>query len=133
MDEKKREENTAQKARDVAQRASSNKGKSYRKEKLPELLKHLAAEFFQRELDSSSLVTITKAELSQNKKRVTIFFTVLPEEKELTVLAFFEKQRGALAQYVDDHARIGRMPEIKFSVDTGEKNRQRIDFLTQND
>jgi ribosome-binding factor A len=33
---------------------------------------------------------------------------------------------------VDTRLKVGRMPEISFAVDTGEKNRQRIDFLLKN-
>ncbi|PJA33830.1 MAG: hypothetical protein CO184_00965 [Candidatus Zambryskibacteria bacterium CG_4_9_14_3_um_filter_40_16] len=32
--------------------------------------------------------------------------------------------------FIDKHARIGRMPTIEFAVDWGEKNRQKIDFLS---
>ena len=105
---------------------------SHRKEKLPELLKHLAAEFIERESNRTSLVTVTNASISDSQKQVKILFTVLPEDQEEVVLEFLNRKRDFF-EYIDKHARIGRMPEIEFIIDTGEKNRQRIDFLLQSE
>jgi ribosome-binding factor A len=109
------------------------KPKSYRKEKLPELIQHLAADFIQRESSGKTLITVTSAELSTNKKRVTIYFTVLPEGQEEAVEEFLSRRKRDFFDYVDLHARVGRMPEIRFTLDRGEKNRQRIDFLINNE
>jgi ribosome-binding factor A len=106
---------------------------SHRKEKLPELLKHLAAEFVERESNRTSLVTITGATISPSQKQVRILFTVLPENDEDTVLDFLNRKKRDFFEYVDKRAKIGRMPEIRFVVDIGEKNRQRIDFLSKTD
>jgi ribosome-binding factor A len=103
---------------------------SYRKQRLPELLQHLAAEFLERESNHTSLITVTRAELSQDSKRVQIFFTVLPDDKEEQALEFANRRKKDFAEFVDKHGRVGRMPEIKFSIDIGEKNRQRIDELS---
>jgi ribosome-binding factor A len=106
---------------------------SHRKEKLPELLKHLAAEFIERESNRTSLVTVTNASISDSQKQVKILFTVLPEDQEEVVLEFLNRKKRDFFEYIDKHARIGRMPEIEFIIDTGEKNRQRIDFLLQSE
>ncbi len=105
---------------------------SYRKEKLPELLKHLAAEFIERESNRTSLVTVTNASVSESQKQVKILFTVLPEKEEEVVLEFLNRKKKDFYDYVDSRARIGRMPLVQFVIDEGEKNRQRIDFLSQN-
>ncbi len=109
------------------------KGISHRKEKLPELLQHLAAEWIERESNRTSLITVTGSQISDNQKRVRILFTVLPESQEPAVLDLLKRRMGDFINYIEKHARIGRMPEIEFSIDSGEKNRQRIDFLLEND
>jgi len=106
---------------------------SRRKEKLPELLKHLAAEFIERESNRSSLITITNALLSQNGQHVKILFTVLPDNQEKTVLEFLQRKKKDFFEFVDKNAKIGRMPRVDFAIDAGEKNRQRIEFLSQNE
>ncbi|OHB04296.1 MAG: hypothetical protein A2920_03230 [Candidatus Zambryskibacteria bacterium RIFCSPLOWO2_01_FULL_43_17] len=106
---------------------------SHRKEKLPKLLEHLAAEFVQGESNQTSLITITGSDITPNQRRVTIYFTTLPEGQEVAVGEFLKRRTHDFLQFVDSRAKIGRMPEIAFVFDKGEKNRQRIDFLLQNE
>jgi ribosome-binding factor A len=106
---------------------------SYRKEKLPETLKQLAAEFIERESGKASLITVTGASISNNGQRVKILFTVLPENKEREAASFIMRRKKDFAAFVDKRGRIGRMPQIEFSLDLGEKNRQRIEFLSKNE
>lgn len=111
----------------------SRKNHSRRKDKLPELLKHLAAEFVERESNRSSLITITNTILSQNGQHIKILFTVLPETQEQAALDFLQRKKKEFFEFVDKNARVGRMPKIDFAIDVGEKNRQRIEFLSQNE
>ena len=104
---------------------------SYRKEKLPELLKRLAAEFIEREYNRSSLITVTGANISANQQNVDILYTVLPTEEEQNAKKFLDVNNSDFLQFVDAHARIGRMPKISFQLDIGEKNRQRIDEISK--
>ena len=104
---------------------------SYRKEKLPELLKRLAAEFIEREYNSPSLVTVTGANISTNQKNVDILYTVLPDKDEGVVKKFLDLNNNNFIEFIDSHARIGRMPSIRFLLDIGEKNRQRIEEISK--
>lgn len=106
---------------------------SYRKEKLPETLRHLAAEFVERESNRKSLITITGAVISDSQRSAKILFTVLPDNQEKAVLDFLNRKRRDFLEFVDKNARIGRMPKVEFVLDVGEKNRQKIDFLINND
>ncbi len=99
-------------------------------EKLPQELQHLAAEFLERESNRTSLITVTRAVLSENKKYVTIFITVFPTDKEEAALEFVKRQRTEFIAYINKHSKIGRLPTITFEIDLGEKNRQRIDELS---
>jgi ribosome-binding factor A len=106
---------------------------SRRNEKLPELLMHLAAEWIELESNRTSLITVTNARMSENGRRIVIYYTVLPDDKEGVVSEFLNRRKRDFFAYVDKKAKIGRMPEIQFAFDVGEKNRQRIDFLLENE
>lgn len=106
---------------------------AFRSEKLRVLCEHLAADFFNRESSGASLITVTGSRLSPDGKYVTIFFTVLPEHKEPAALDFAKRRRGEFKEYVMNHAKIGRIPFFDFAIDEGEKNRQKIERLAQED
>lgn len=106
---------------------------TYRNEKLPELIKHLAAEYLSHESNRTSLITITGCKLSGDSKRALILYTVLPDNQEAAAKDFLTRKRGDFKTYVQDHSRIGRIPQLTFALDNGEKNRQKIDFLLGNE
>ncbi len=98
-------------------------------EKMKEIIRELAAEYFQRESNGTSLITITAIELRSRNSRATILFTVMPENQEMAALDFMTRQLSSFREYVSEHARIMRTPFFDVALDRGEKNRQRIDQL----
>jgi ribosome-binding factor A len=98
--------------------------------KTEELLKHLAAEFLQRESNRQSLVTVTGIELYDKRSKARILITVFPEDKQEAALDFARRKRSEFRDYLKKHARIHRLPQIDFDIDLGEKNRQRIDRIS---
>ena len=106
---------------------------AFKDEKIIELIKNKAAVFLQNEASPSSLITVTNAALSSDSKRATIFFTVFPIEKEKTALEFAKRKRKEFKQFMMSETRLGRIPLFDFEIDNGEKNRQRIDTISQND
>ena len=107
--------------------------KRYREQKLSEEIRHLAAKFLTDISNRSSLITITSATVSDDGKYATIFFTVLPEDKETEALALLKRRRSDFKEFVKAESRIGRIPFFDFEIDTGEKNRQNIDRLIGED
>lgn len=103
---------------------------SFKEEKTIDLIKKLAAEFFERESSRVSLMTITDAKVSSDLKNATVFFTVLPESKEAQALDFAKRKRGEFREFFKDHSRIMKIPFFDFEIDLGEKNRQRIDEIS---
>lgn len=96
---------------------------------MTEVVAHTAAEFYARESNGTSLITVTRADVSSDLKRATIFLSVLPVTAEEQALAFAKRTRTELKQFM--HARgIGRPPFIEVVLDIGEKNRQAVDKLT---
>lgn len=102
---------------------------SRRQIQVAETLAHLAADFFARESNRQSLVTVTRADVSPDFKNVSIFFTVLPEKYEDAALKFAKRNRSEFREYIKEHVRMKFLPTFDFEIDYGEKNRQRIDDL----
>ena len=98
--------------------------------KIGEELMHRAAEFFARTANRDTLLTVTNADISPDMRRATILFTVYPESKETAALSFANRQRSEFREYLKGNTRLKYLPAIEFALDLGEKNRQRIDDLT---
>ena len=105
---------------------------SLRDEKMMGQIKELAARFFSMESNRTSLVTVTSVALADNGKEATVFFTVFPEDKEDAVLDFAKRKRSEFKHFIKEESRLGRIPFVDFEIDKGEKNRQRIDELSNN-
>ena len=103
-----------------------------RQEKVSENIKHLSAEFLQRESSGSSLITVTNTDISKDLKRATIFITVLPETSEDSALNFAKRKRSDIRNYIRTKLKMKTLPFLDFEIDKGEKNRQRIDELSLN-
>lgn len=107
---------------------------SYHKDKLHELLKELAAEFIELESNRTSLITVTDIDLAPDESKGTIFITVFPSEKEDAAVDFINRRSRDFKDFIKKkRARIRRLPNMRFEIDRGEKNRQRIDELIYDD
>ncbi len=95
-----------------------------------EVIHRLAAEFIRAESTKSSLITVTRVEISPTGKEAKIFFTTLPETQEDTALKFLERKNPEFKSYLREHSRIGFIPHIDFHIDYGERNRQRLDEIS---
>ncbi len=104
---------------------------SKRQTQVSEQLAHLAADFFARESNHNSLITVTHADVSPDLKNTRIYITVLPEKFEDTVLLFAKRNRTDFREFIKSHSRMSFLPNVDFEIDYGEKNRQRIDDLTR--
>ncbi len=103
-----------------------------RDQKLKDIIKAAAAEFLQRESNYVSLLTVTDISLSDKGNRATIFFTVLPEDKEKAALDFAKRKRAEFRDFFKGKARMRALPFFDFEIDKGEKNRQKIDEIARN-
>lgn len=92
---------------------------------------HLAAQFINQLSNRQSLITVTRSVLSQDERRVDIFFTVLPEDKEDEVAFFLTRNRAEFRDYLKKHTgNLRFVPTVDFILDAGEKNRQVLDTLS---
>ena len=100
------------------------------KERDVEALREAAAEFLSREAGRQSLVTVTRAHLSDDRKRGVIFITVFPTAAEVAALAFANRNRREFTDFFVKRVRGMAPPHVEFVIDEGEKNRQRLDELS---
>lgn len=96
-------------------------------------LKNIAADFFERESNGASLITITRCEISRDLKHSTLFLSVLPESKEEAAINFARRMRPDLRNYVKKRFKTKSIPFFEVEIDYGEKNRQHIDNLMRSE
>lgn len=103
-----------------------------RDQKLKDIIKEAAALFLQRESNYTSILTVTDISLSDRGNQATIFFTVLPDNKEKAALDFVKRKRAEFREFFKSRARMRALPFFDFEIDKGEKNRQKIDEIARN-
>ena len=104
---------------------------SIRQEKVAELIKKIAAEYLVRESNTSSLITVTRTDVASDLRRAMIYFTVLPESEEESVVEFLSRKEYDFKEYVKKNASLQFLPKTSFVLDLGEKNRIKIDELSK--
>ena len=100
-------------------------------EKIKEIIRELAAQFFSRESNRMSMITITDVDLVSHGGKAIILMTVLPEEQEEAALGFAHRQLTDFKEFVQKNSRIARIPFFEVAIDKGEKNRQRLDEIAK--
>ncbi len=99
-------------------------------DRMQSLICRLSAEYLAREGGDKSLITVTRATLSEDRKYATIFFSAFPESYEGEAMSFVKRKAGDIREYLECHARMGHVPFLRFELDLGEKNRQKIETLS---
>lgn len=102
-----------------------------RQSQVAQLIAERAADYFARESNYLSLITVTRADISPDLKNITVFLSVLPVSAEQEALDFAKRSRSEFRHYISEKTRLKHVPTIDFEIDYGEKNRQRIDDLTR--
>ncbi len=102
-----------------------------KQEKIKSLLQKTASEFFVRESNRSSLITVTRVELRDRDREADVMLSIFPDQKEEQAMDFIQRKRREFYQFLKDNTRLQYLPRINFVLDQGEKNRQRIDELSR--
>ncbi|MFN3188488.1 MAG: ribosome-binding factor A [Candidatus Paceibacteria bacterium] len=102
-----------------------------RHDRATSLIKEVAASYIQREANTNPLITVTNATISPDYRRVTIFFTTIPDGRENDALIFLQRNAGELRHYLKQKTRLKIIPHLEFSVDYGERHRQHIDEIVR--
>ena len=101
-----------------------------RQDKISSTIKKLAGEFINLESDRESMITPIGANISKDLKNATIYVTIFPENKEEESLEFLKRKRSDFREFFKNQIKIKTIPSFDFEIDTGEKNRQRIEELS---
>lgn len=102
---------------------------SQRQEKMNKELAKIFATFIERESNKTSLITVTRCDISPNFKSVKVYLSVLPTDKEDSVLAFMNRRKWDARDYVKKKLNTRVIPFVEFEIDAGEKNRIRVTEL----
>lgn len=94
------------------------------------LIKEIAAEYFNIEANKSSLITITRSEMLDKGRRCNIYISVLPTDKEDMAIEFAKRKSNDFRRFVTNKKIFGFTPRFNFLLDLGERNRQRIDEIS---
>lgn len=104
---------------------------SDRKIKISALLKELAAKFIQLEANTDPMITVTNVDLSPDFKRIIIFVTTIPSNREPDAIIFLKRNATDMRNYMKKNARIKTVPHLEFMIDAGERHRQNMDELVK--
>lgn len=95
------------------------------------LLRELAAEYIQHEANADPLITVTRASTSPDYRKVTIFFTTIPDGREEDALIFLKRSGSDMRGYIKRKSNLKIVPFLDFMVDYGERHRQHIDEIAR--
>jgi ribosome-binding factor A len=101
----------------------------FRNEKITNRVREIASLWIERESENTSMITVTRVEMTPDNKTAKIMISVLPREKENAAYGFVRRNLGELRKYLTKNLRINPIPFLEVEVDEGEKNRQKIDEL----
>jgi len=101
----------------------------FRSEKILNHIRELSASYIEKEGGNTSMITVTRVEISSDGKHATIFITTIPQEKENAAYGFVKRNLGEMRKFITSKLPIRPIPFLDVKIDEGEKNRQKIDDL----
>ncbi len=101
-----------------------------RKFQIQEVIREVVGEYINRENNKSSLITITRVDVSPNLSSCDIYVSVFPETAEESALNFLKRKRSEVKTEVKKKMNLRRIPFVDFKIDMGEKNRQKIQEIS---
>jgi len=104
---------------------------SIKDQKEEHILTHLAAQYIALEAGRTTLITPTRTMLGADRKTATIYISVYPTPDTEHALTFLKRHKDLFRDYLKKHSRLAILPYIRFELDEGERNRQRLDELSR--
>jgi ribosome-binding factor A len=101
------------------------------KEQYAEHIAHKAADFLSRESNRTSLITVTRADVTEKMSVVHVYCSVFPESDEANAYIFLQRKAGEFRQYLMHEQKMVRVPHVNFVIDLGEKNRVRLEEISK--
>ena len=100
-----------------------------RQNRLIDLIRDLAAKFLEQESNRTSLISVTRVIMSKSGKDMNIHLSVFPSKNENQAYDFVSRKGTEFRKFVASNTKIKLLPRFVFTIDKGEKNRQRIEEL----
>jgi ribosome-binding factor A len=106
---------------------------SDRHQRVESLIRELVASYIQIEANTSPLITVTRVTTAPDYRRMTVFFTTIPdgEENEKAAQVFLQRTGKELRGFIKKKSNLKIIPFLEFSVDYGERHRQHIDEIAR--
>ena len=101
--------------------------------KIEERIREITASFIEAASNKTAMITVNRVELHERGKRATILVSVLPVTGEDSAINFLKRKRKELKKVVMKQLGIHPVPFLDVAIDTGEKARQNIESLLQQD
>jgi len=98
-----------------------------RHQRVESLIHELAATYIQHEANTNPLITVTRVSTAPDYKNVTIFFTTIPEGREVDAQIFLKRHASELRHSIKKKSNLKIIPHLEFALDVGERHRQHID------
>ncbi|MDP3988955.1 MAG: ribosome-binding factor A [bacterium] len=105
----------------------------HRQNRVYTIIAQAASAFISYESTNQSLITLTRVAPAKDGRSLTLLIGVLPETQEAPALSFLNRHKHDLFEYIKRTTSLDFIPKIEFAIDSGEKNRQRIDELVADD
>lgn len=83
----------------------------------------------QGEQEPGKMMTVTKVELTPDKKKALVFLTVFPETEEKNIFRAIKKEEKYFGRLLKHTINIKVLPDISFVLDRGEKARVKLDII----
>jgi ribosome-binding factor A len=91
---------------------------------------HIAT-YVRQEANTDPLITITRVSASPDYRKLTIFFTTIPDGREADALIFLTRAGSAMRGFIKKKSNLKLIPFLEFMVDYGERHRQDIDVIAR--
>ncbi|HXK35176.1 MAG TPA: ribosome-binding factor A [Candidatus Paceibacterota bacterium] len=102
---------------------------THRQGRFESLVSSLAAKYIEKNIEGA-LVTVTNIFLPSDLKKVIIYTSILPEEKESEILALLQEKKEGLRRFLGEEIKTRFVPEVEIEIDPGRKTRELIDQLS---
>jgi len=96
-------------------------------------LQPAVAEFVRLEANTDPLITITNVSIAPNYRKMTVFFTTIPENREQDALIFLKRKATDLRTHLKRTMRLKIIPHVEFEVDFHERHRQHVEEILHED
>lgn len=95
------------------------------------IMLELAAKYIALEAGRGTLITPLRVDVSRDRKHLTIFVSVYPQEQGAQAIAFLMRHKDLFRNYLKKHSRFAVLPYVTFEIDYGEINRQQVEEVSR--